>query len=117
MSRSQHPQVHIEQDVWIECTTCGTASYETGTPHFASVTQARQELLDEHGYGWSERADGRLLCRSCSKSADCAERGHQMGPWRPHPRDPQIAWRYCAHCGGNARYAATFAGFQEGAPG
>jgi hypothetical protein len=101
MTADQHPQVHVEQCVWIECAGCGTQSYDEGTPHFDSEAQARTALLGEDGYGWTERGDGRLLCRSCSESADCAEVGHQMGPWRPHPRDPEIAWRYCEHCGGN----------------
>lgn len=101
-----HPQVRIRSCVWLECAECGTDSYDEGTPHFGSETEARTYLLGDpskdgdDGCGWTERRDGRLLCRSCSEHADCQEHGHEMTEWHAHPRDPEIEWRHCEHCGG-----------------
>jgi hypothetical protein len=95
-----HSQVHTQQCVWLDCADCGTDSYDEGTPHFASEAEGRRQILGEDGYGWTERADGRLMCRHCSDRADCAEHGHDMGEWTRHAGDAEIEWRYCQHCGG-----------------
>jgi hypothetical protein len=81
----------------VDCSDCGDDAWDEGTPHFPTEEALWAALLGEDGYGWTRRSDGRALCRSCS---DRAERGHQMTPWSPLPRDPEVEWRHCENCGG-----------------
>lgn len=106
----QHPQVHVQTCVWLECAECGSDSYDDGTPHFASESEARAHLLGATGHGWSQRTDGRPLCASCSRHADCVETGHDMGEWTVHAADDEIEWRYCQHCGGELEERLTAMG-------
>ena len=107
-----HPQVHVQTCVWIECAQCGTDSYDDeGTPHFTTEAEARVLLLGEDGRGWTQRADGRLLCSNCSRRADCVEDGHDMGEWVTHAADPEIEWRDCQHCGGQIEERLTAMGW------
>ncbi len=103
---TMHPQTRIRTCVWIECAGCGTDSFDDGIPHFADEAEALAQLLgdpaveSDEGWGWTQRRDGRLLCRACSDHADCEDHGHEMTDWRRHPGDPVIEWRHCEHCGG-----------------
>jgi hypothetical protein len=84
----------------LACSDCGEDPWDEFTPHFPTEEALWAGVLGEDGYGWTRRPDGRALCRSCSDRADCAERGHQMTPWSPLPRDPEVEWRHCKNCGG-----------------
>lgn len=73
---------------------------DDGPLHFTTRTGALDCLLGEKGDGWTQLPDGRLLCRSCSESADCAATDHQWSAWQPHRDDAGVEWRACFHCHG-----------------
>ena len=96
--------VHTRTCVWVLCdgTRCDRDRGwpDDGPFHFDTEAAAIQYVLGEDGAGWTRLPDGRLLCRSCSQSADCDATGHQLSPWRPHPSSRGVEWRNCTHCGG-----------------
>ena len=86
---------------WTECAVCRTRCYrDTDMPLFTSPAAA-QSVFDPGGWGFTRRADGRVLCCECGDKADCAERGfHTYTPWEADPRDSEIEFRACEHCDG-----------------
>jgi hypothetical protein len=69
-------------------------------PSFASEQQMWNAILSPHGYAWTRRDDGRVLCRHHSAVADCDAHGHQSSKWTEHPLDTDLDWRFCRRCGG-----------------
>jgi hypothetical protein len=60
---SQHPQIHAERRWTIACTVCGLDSYGDRLPSFSSEDEMWEAILGPHGYAWTRRDDGRVLCR------------------------------------------------------
>lgn len=101
MSRNspRGPAIGIHTCYSISCSGCADECWEEGVPHFDTEAEAWKAVLGEEGHGWTRRHNGRVLCRGCSERADCAGRGHDMTRWQPMPRDPDVQWRFCRHCG------------------
>lgn len=94
-----------------QCAVCGTDAFGAGIPHVTSESEARERLLGDSVTGWTQRHDGRLLCATCSRHADCTESGHEMGEWTLHAGDEEIEWRHCQHCGGQIEERLTTIGW------
>jgi hypothetical protein len=99
--RYVHPALRIGQLWWVECTVCGTESFGSDVPRFASEEQLWATVTAARPYGWTRRDDGRVLCRHHSAVADCDAGGHDVGPWTVHPIGDDLQWRYCQRCGGS----------------
>jgi hypothetical protein len=79
----------------INCSDCGEDCWEDWTPHFASESELRRQLLED---GWTDDQHRRWLCRRCTQSADCARDGHQWPEWATSALDSECVWRCCEHC-------------------
>lgn len=68
-----HPQMHVQSGIALACAACGAIS------HVTSESQVRDQLRGDSGTGRTQRHDGRRLCATCSRHAECTEHGHAMG--------------------------------------
>jgi hypothetical protein len=109
--------IHCDNEPIAQC----DSGWEETTFHFDDEPQALRFVLSENGCDWTRRPDGRLLCRACSETADCADRGHHLYDQWSHPGyydhalrvwidDTGVIYRRCTHCGGGLQEHLTALG-------
>jgi hypothetical protein len=92
------PRVRRETYCWIDCTICGP-DREPAPPRFSSEIELWAHLLRPSIDGWIRLDDGRILCPSHRRVAECELDGHELTAWTEHPLDEELDWRYCLRCG------------------
>lgn len=91
-----HPQINIHRCLTIRCAECGDQAWDGYQVHFTTENNLWAWIFQD---GWTQRPDGRVLCRQHSAEDDCAHQGHDWQDWAPSQPGRTTSYRYCDHCG------------------